>query len=245
MSNKDPILFCNTYPSAKFEGKIHFPFGIGKLDLPDPVCENLVVTMGSIGAAFSVFLPFIKIVECVSKVFEILVKLKDIITGLPIPDIEDVEELFEKIEGLSGCASLFLSFTPVGNITSFCAFLRDIVRLCIALIDCLKGLVSLREDLDNEIASMEGSLDADIQHQVECLRTHSRGIDAEISAKLSSMTLLFTLMNTLFKLIPLGEVSGIELPTKDEITVSLTAFEDLEEVLRSAEGVLDACSGGL
>lgn len=217
---------CSLFPGVEASISINLPFGLPKIPAVDLTCQGLSVTMGSLNASLAAFLPIIRIAECVLKVIDAVMSVPDAISSLsPSP-------VLDALEALVGCVDYFLALTGLDP-RPFIRMIRDICKLLLRLLACMRALLTVSLQQDEVIASLEATGDLDLALDLECLKAANRALKASIGGKLDGMKLIILLLNLIIGALPpvaaaMGENYPIDLGDSD---FSPEGLADIESVL--------------
>jgi hypothetical protein len=201
-ANQEPVIFCAAYPceTTEFSGAIRMPMGAPPLQLDAArCCEGIQQTLGSFSLYLSVLYPFLKLLACVTGVINVLTSLKDVLTGLPTPDVGACVDAIAKM--VKDCAYLTQVVPPLA-ILSWLLFIYDVVSYILALLRCIRSLLWITIDNDTEYWALKGSPDPFMRDQAECLNAQNNQLKEALVFKISAIRILLDSIAIISALLP-------------------------------------------
>lgn len=252
-----PIIFCAGYPSCE-PITIEPPFGLPPKTFRDPCCAGIDALMVDFSDLLAPIYPFLTIVDC-------LVKLIDIVTAIPEsigppPDITKLAELGNKVADFLPCVGKITALAPLPvNIVAFARFIRGLMQLLIALLECFRRAFTVYIDLVADVYQLSGSPDDYLRQMGICLGEQANTMRGQLGLLLQSLLNVFTLLNTVLGIMleavpPLKDYLEEEglYPIDPNIDVSvdpnqvadLSWIDTIVTVLSAIEVVANIAAGG-
>jgi hypothetical protein len=256
-----PLLFCADYPTC-LKVEVELPFGLPTFSFDDPCCEGLNITLDQLEGLLRPLIPFLKLLDCATKLISITMAIPDVIG--PPPDIGKIVELIEAVADFVGeCLPYILSLVPIlpTAIIAFCKMIRGIARLILTILRCVKRVFVLNIAIAGDVLSLNTSIDPLLVNMGICLQGQNSSLNNSLLAKLGSLLNVFNLVNLVLEVLftfipPLEEamtdtdppiypitanytVSGSPLPT-----ALLTIMDVLIVAFTIVEGATNICAGG-
>lgn len=239
---KAPLDFCNDMPDFKFgaDARISLVFGLPEITF-NADCQGINQSVPSINLALSGIFPIIRLAECVLKVIEVVKAIPDTVGPPPNPT-----KIIKKISELAGCITLLLEFSGFGAIPAFCKMLRDIVRFCIAVLECLKVAMTVSITAGEELELLNASADLSLNEMGSCMAVQNAALEAQLNARIDGLGAVISMLNILFAALPppISDIAPIpDLTPPIEISNAGTAaLDDAITALQVVETALDACA---
>lgn len=187
-------------------------------------------------------MPLLASMECVIKILKLIKPLSDIISGLPAPPSPKLLKDFA--DAVADLAPCFLSITPAGMIP----FVRDILLLIIALLNCLIGqlktLVELMSGLTIQLADAEASGNKDLAETIKCAQENSTAALAHV---MNGFGPVGAVLDLLGPFMAIAGVSAIQMPAlgSDSDVESLNkTLATLQDLVNTLQQIVDALPGG-
>lgn len=190
-----PIVFCGTYIGCD---PIHLdlPFGLPSTDISDPCCKGIDQLMVDLGNLLAPIMPFLQLLDCVVKLTELVTLIPDAIG--PPPSISKLASIGSKITAFIPCVNKLLELAPLplpNNIIAFARFIRGLMQITIAILNCLKRMVTVSLQLSADIVALSLSDDAALREMGICLVEQNNQVGLDILSKINSLMNIFNLIN--------------------------------------------------
>jgi hypothetical protein len=195
---------------------------------------------------FLVSLPMpLCLLKCVMKIIAAFKSLSNMIGDLPAPDPTDpVKKLSMAVIECTKCVT---GFSP----GKFCALLRDLISLVIALLNCIKGLFSKILLLNLRVGL--GAMDAEptIVSASVCLANLVRVQTETMIIKTSTVALILQSVGFLLEFVPVSPINpsiltGVQTISIDTPLPQITAvLDELIGALTPIRVALDTCANNV
>jgi hypothetical protein len=182
-------------------------------------------------------MPLLASMECVVKILKLLKPLSDIISNLPTPPSPGLLKDFG--EAVADLAECFVAITPAGMIP----FIRDILILIIALLNCLVGqlktLVDLMSGLMIDLAAAEGAGNTDLAETIKCAQENS---NAALEHLLNGFGPVGTVLELMGPFMAIAGISAIQMPqlgSDSDIESLQKTLATLQDLINTLQQIVD------
>lgn len=210
---KASVVYCGSYqPCAPIE--IAPPFGLPKYYFVDPCCRGIDTMVLDLGHLLAPMTPFLILTDCLVKLVNIVLAIPDAIGPPPSPF--KVMGIVSMISEFVPCVTNLLGLAPLPlptNILAFARFIRGLMDMMIAILQCLKKLLDVYISINVDLAALRVSLDPSLFGMSACIAQQSASVGEGILALMKALDALLALINAF-----LGIVLAALPPLKAELT---------------------------
>jgi hypothetical protein len=181
------------------------------------------------------------LLKCVMKIVDAFKSLSNMIGDLPTPNPTDpVKKLGIAVIECTKCVTGF-------SIGKFCALLRDIIDLVIALLNCIKGLLSKILILNLRVIRGMTDPEVSIQSSAICLAGLVRIQTENLTVRINGIATILQAVGFLLEFvhipIPTEALTGImNVSIATPLPQITTALDELIGVLTPIRDALDTCA---